>query len=63
MKTVQKNTGTSPEQTREVMKKDYDRRGTSHPDIEIGDLIVLNAKKSQEQTTKMKFNPPIVRPF
>jgi len=45
MKTVQENASTTLEQTREGMKKDYDRKATSQPDIETGDLVILNAKK------------------
>jgi len=44
MKTVQENARTTLKQTREAMKKYYDRRETSLPDIEIGDLVILNAK-------------------
>jgi len=45
MKAVQENATTTLEQTRETMKKYYDRKATPQPDIEIGDLVMLNAKK------------------
>ena len=36
IKSVQENARTTLDQTREAMKKYYDRRATAQPDIEIG---------------------------
>jgi len=44
MKTMQDNVRTTLEQTTEAMKKYYNRLATPQPDIEIDDLIMLNAK-------------------
>ena len=44
MKTVQENARTTLEQTREAMKKYYDRKATPQPNIETGDLVILNEK-------------------
>jgi len=44
MKRVQENARTTLEQTREAMKKCYDRKATPQPDLETGDLVMLNAK-------------------
>ena len=44
MQTVQNKARKTLEQTREVTKKYYDRRGAPQPDIDIGDLVILNAK-------------------
>ena len=43
IKTVQEQARTSLEQTREEMKKYYDQRVTPKPDIEVGELVMLNA--------------------
>jgi len=48
MKTVQENTRTTLEQTREAMKKYYDRKAMPQPDIETGDLVMLNAKNREK---------------
>jgi len=44
MKTVQENARTTLEQTREAMRKYYDRKATPQPNIETGELVMLNAK-------------------
>ena len=46
MQTVQDKARKTPEQTREAMKKYYDQRATPQPDIDIDDLVMLNAKTS-----------------
>jgi len=62
MKRGNENARTPQEQTRAAMKKYYDRRATPQPDIEISDLVMLNGKKSKEQTTDKEVHPTIVRP-
>ena len=44
MKAIQEKARTTLEQTREAMKKYYDQQATPQPDIDIGDLVMLNAK-------------------
>ena len=44
MKTIQEKARTTLEQTGEAMKKYYDQRATAQSDIDIGDLVMLNAK-------------------
>jgi len=63
MKTVQENTRTTLEQTREAMKKYYDQRATPQPDIEIGDLIMLNAKNIKSKRPTRKFTTRLYGPF
>ena len=57
MKTVEENARTTLEQTRETMKKYYDRKATPQPDIEIGDLVILNAKSIKSKRATRKFTP------
>jgi len=57
MKTVQEKARTTLEQTREAMKKYYDERATPHPDIEIGDLLMLNTKNIKSKRPTRKFTP------
>jgi len=63
MKTVQENARTTLEQTREAMKKYYDRRATPEPNIEIGDLVMLNAKKIKSKLPTRKFTARLYGPF
>jgi len=63
MKSVQENAGTTLEQTREAMKKYYDRKATPQPDIETGDLVMLNAKKIKRKRPTSKFTPRLYGPF
>jgi len=63
MKTVQENTRTTHEQTREAMKKYYDRKVTPQLDIETGDLVMLNAKNMKRKRPTRKFTPRLYGPF
>jgi len=63
MKTVQENARTTLEQTREAMKKYYDRKARPQPDIETGDLVMLNAKNIKSQGPTRKFTPRLYGPF
>ena len=40
------------ENTRESMKKYYDRKATKQPSIEVGDLVILNAKNIRTEKKK-----------
>ena len=44
MKTIPEKARTTLDQTREAMKKYYDQWATPQPDIDIGDLVMLNTK-------------------
>jgi len=57
MKTVQENARTTLEQTREAMKKSYRQKATPQPDIETGDLVMLNAKNIKSKPPTTKFTP------
>jgi len=63
MKTVQENARTTLEQTREAMKKYYDRKATPQPDIKTGDLVMLNAKNIKSKRPTGKFTPRLYGPF
>ena len=55
MKTMQEKARTTLEQTREAMKKCYYQQATPQPDIDIGDLVILNAKniRTKRPTKKL----------
>jgi len=63
MKTVQENGRTTLEQTRENINKSYDRKATPQPDIEIGDLVMLNAKNIKSKQPTRKFTPRLYSQF
>jgi len=47
----------------ESMKKYYDRKETAQPNIEVGDLVMLNAKKIRTKTPSKKLSPKLYGPF
>jgi len=51
------------ENTRESMKKYYDPKGTAHPNIEVGDLVMLNAKNIRTKRPSKKLSPKLYGPF
>ena len=57
MQTVQNKARKTLAQTREAMKKYYDQRATPQPDIDIGDLVMLNAKNIRTQRPMKKLSP------
>ena len=63
MQTVENKARKTLEQTREAMKKYYDKRGTPQPDIDIGDLVMLNAKNIQNKHPTKKLGPRLYGPF
>jgi len=63
MKTVQEKARTTLQQRREAMKKYYERRARPQPDIDIGDLVMLNAKKIDSKGPTGKFTARFYRPF
>ena len=63
MQTVQNKARKTLEQTREAMKKYCDQRATPQPDIDIGDLVMLNAKNIRTKRPTKKLSPRLYRPF
>jgi len=51
------------ENTRESMKKYYDRKGTEQPSINVGDLVMLNAKNIRTKRPSKKLCPNLYGPF
>ena len=51
------------ENTRESMKKYYDRKATEQPTIEVGDLVMLNAKNIRTKPPSKKLSPKLYGPF
>jgi len=51
------------ENTRESMKKYYDRKATEQPSIEVGDLVMLNAKNIPTKRPSKKLSPKLYGPF
>jgi len=51
------------ENTRESMKKYYDRKATEQPSIEVGDLIMLNVKNIRTKRPSKKLSPKLYGPF
>jgi len=51
------------ENTRELMKKYYDRKATEQPSIEVGDLVMLNAKNIRTKRPSKKLSPKLYGPF
>ena len=59
MQTVQNKARKTLAQTREVMKKYYDQRATSEPDIDIGHLAMLNVRNIRTKRLTKKLSPSI----
>jgi len=51
------------ENTRESMKKYYDRKATDQPSIEVGDFVMLNAKNIRTKRPSKKLSPKLYGPF
>jgi len=51
------------ENTRESMKKYYDRQATAQPNIEVGDLVMFNAKNIRTKRPAKKLSPKLYGPF
>jgi len=49
--------------TWELMKKYYDRKAIKQPSIEVGDLVMLNAKNRHTKRRKKKLSPKLYGPF
>jgi len=51
------------ENTRESMRKYCDRKATAQPNIEVGDLVMLNAKNIHTKRPSKKLSPKLYGPF
>jgi len=51
------------ENTRESMKKYYDRKATRQPSIVVGDLVMLNSKNIGTKRPSKKLSPKLYGPF
>jgi len=51
------------ENTRELMKKFYDRKAKEQPSIEVGDLVMLNAMNIHTKRPSKKLSPKLYGPF
>ena len=51
------------ENTRESMKKYYHRKATEQRSIEVGDLVMLNAKNIRTKRLSKKLSPKLYGPF
>ena len=63
MQTVQNKARKTLEQTREAMKIYYNQRATPQRDIDIGDLVMLDAKKIRTKRPTKKLSPRLYGPF
>jgi len=59
MITVQENARTTLEQTKESIKTYYHRKALPQPDIEIGNLVMLNAKNIKSKRLTRKVTPQL----
>ena len=63
MKTVHQEAKKTLEDTREAMKRYYDRKAIPQPDIEVGDLVMVNAKNIRTKRQSKKLSPKLQGPF
>jgi len=53
----------TPGKTRQLMKRYYDRKATAQPNIEVGDLVILNAKNIRTKRPSKKLSPKLYGRF
>jgi len=63
MPDIQRQVKQPLENTREPIKKYYDRKATEPPSIEVGDLVMLNAKKIHTKRPSKKVSPKLYGAF
>jgi len=63
MQDIQQKAKQTLENTRESMKKYYDRKATEQPNLEVGDLVMLNAKNIRTKRPAKKLSPKLYGPF
>jgi len=63
MQDIHQQAKQASENTPESMKKYYDRKATEPPSIEVGDLLMLNAKNICTKRPSKKLSPKLDGPF
>ena len=63
MKAVDEKAHKALDQTREAMKKYYDRKAIEQPDLKVGDQVMLNAKNIRTKRPSKKLSPKLYGPF
>jgi len=59
MKAVHKKAHNALDQTKEAMKKYYDRKAIDQPDLKAGDQVMLNAKNIHTKRPSKKLSPKL----
>jgi len=63
MKAVHEKAHKALDQTREAMKRYYDRKALDQPDHKVGDQVMLNAKNIRTKRPSKKLSPKLYGPF
>ena len=63
MKGVHEKARKALDQTREAMKKYYDRKAKEQPDFQVGEQVMLNAKNIRTKRPSKKLSPKLYGPF
>ena len=63
MQTTHQKAKAALEKTREDMSKYYDQKAKLQPDIKVGDLVLLNAKKIRTKRPTKKLSAKLHGPF
>jgi len=63
MQDIQQQAKQTLENKRELMKKYEDRKAREKPSIEVGDLVMLNAKTIRTKRPYKKLSPKLYGPF
>jgi len=63
MKAVHKKAHKALDQTREAMKKYYNRKAVEQPDLKVEDQVMLNAKNICTKRPSKKLNTKLYGPF
>jgi len=59
MQDIHRQSRQNLENTRESMKKYYDRKATEQPSIEVGDFVMLNANNIGTKRPSKKLSPKL----
>jgi len=63
MQSIHEQAKESLERTREAMGRYYDRKAKQQPDIQVGDLVMLNGKNIRTKRPSKKLAPKLYGPF
>jgi len=63
MKTVHEKAHKALNQMREAMKKYHNRKAIKHPDLKVGDQVILNGKNIRTKHPSKKLSPKLYGPF